>query len=232
MADEKELGREKLKRALERCESEYLYDYPAEEQSLSPSIEYSCNLRKLNCRIKAPFFSRFPTVGKRIAAAAVALMVFMGGIGTISVSAGNPDAEIYFTSEGDGVKFTFLHGSSNVRSENSVQVYSFSSVPEGYVFHDRVTMSRGFSIQTIWKKGENVIVLYQDDLGISMHYKDAEVTTHERNGKKIVAVTDRNRTEYIWTNADAAFTLFTTEKMTNEEVFALVETLAKLEEVP
>ena len=226
MNEEEKLGQEYLERAFDRIHKLYLEENPPIEGEVIYSPKYIKAINKLLGKKETKKIKFFDSIGKRIVAAIVAVMLVVGG--SIGVYAFREPIVKFITEIKDKFVEIFFCESDVSEAPTEIEtVYTLGYVPEGYELESRENM--GIKAISRWSNGENEIVLTQSLLSnkstldsenvdyVILYIDEIQINIVDKNGIKTL----------YWNNSEYAFKLKFTEVVLDEECIKIIKSITK-----
>ena len=226
MTEEEKLGQEYLERAFDKIHKLYLEENPPIEGEVVYSPKYIKAINKLLGKKETKKIKFFDSIGKRIIAAIVALMLVVGG--GIGVYAFREPIVKFITEIKDKfVEIFFCEADVSKAPAEIETVYTLGYVPDGYELESRENM--GVKARLIWSNGEDEIVLTQRLLSNNatidsektdfriLYIDELQIITTDKNGSKAL----------YWNNGEYAFELKFTDNISDEECIKIINSLTE-----
>ena len=226
MTEEEKLGQEYLERAFDKIHKLYLEENPPIEGEVVYSPKYIKAINKLLGKKETKKIKFFDSVGKRIVAAIVAVMLVVGGsIGVYAFR--EPIVEFITEIKDKFVEIFFCEADVSEAPTEIETVYTLDYVPDGYVLESRE--NNIVKVKTIWSNGEDKIVLLQSLLSNKstldsenndytvLYMDEIQVNVMHKSGIKTL----------YWNNSQYAFKLNLAEFISDEECLKIISSITE-----
>lgn len=224
MTEEEKLGQEYLERAFDKIHKLYLEENPPIEGEVVYSPKYIKAINKLLGKKETKKIKFFDSIGKRIVATIVALMLVVGG--GIGVYAFREPIVKFITEIKDKfVEIFFCEADVSEAPTEIETVYTLGYVPDGYTLESRE--NKRVKATSIWGDGENEIILMQ------RLFSNNETLDNEESGFRIlytgdmqVVIIDKNDNKNVyWNDGEYAFELKLKNNISDEECLKIVKSI-------
>ena len=224
MTEEEKLGQEYLERAFDKIHKLYLEENPPIEGEVVYSPKYIKAINKLLGKKETKKIKFFDSIGKRIVAAIVAVMLVVGG--GIGVYAFREPIVKFITEIKDKfVEIFFCEADISEAPTEIETVYTLGYVPDGYVLESR--KNKRVKATSIWGDGENEIILMQ------RLFSNNETLDNEESGFRIlytgdmqVVIIDKNDNKNVyWNDGEYAFELKLKNNISDEECLKIIKSI-------
>ena len=226
MTEEEKLGQEYLERAFDKIHKLYLEENPPIEGEVVYSPKYIKAINKLLGKKETKKIKFFGSIGKRIVATIVALMLVVGG--GIGVYAFREPIVKFITEIKDKfVEIFFCEADVSKAPAEIETVYTLGYVPDGYELESRENM--GVKARLIWSNGEDEIVLTQRLLSNNETFDNEEsgFRTLYANEIQIFAADKNGDINLYWNNEEYTFRLKFTDNISDEECLKIINSLTE-----
>lgn len=224
MTEEEKLGQEYLERAFDKIHKLYLEENPPIEGEVVYSPKYIKAINKLLGKKETKKIKFFDSIGKRIVAAIVAVMLVVGG--GIGVYAFREPIVKFITEIKDKfVEIFFCEADISEAPTEIETVYTLGYVPDGYMLESRENNIVNF--ETVWSNGEDRVVLLQRLLSNNETFdnEESEFRTLHINDIQIVIIDKNGDKNLYWNNGKYAFYLKFTDNVSDEECLKIIKSI-------
>ena len=226
MTEEEKLGQEYLERAFDKIHKLYLEENPPIEGEVVYSPKYIKAINKLLGKKETKKIKFFDSIGKRIVAAIVAVMLVVGG--GIGVYAFREPIVKFITEIKDKfVEIFFCEADVSEAPTEIETVYTLGYVPDGYVLESRKNM--GVKTISKWSNGEDEIILLEKLISNKETFDNEEAEFRILYINEIqIFVTNKNGDKNLyWNNGKYAFNLKITDNVSDEECLKIINSLTE-----
>ncbi len=227
MSKKKMTGREVLEEALRGCCSTYCNQYPRYEGEINLGDDYENYMDSLIRRSKNPFRRYFNTAGGRVAGIAAAMLIAFSC--SMTVKAVRETVVEFFTNIYE--KFVeIIFGEDDIaKAPDTIEtVYTLGFVPDGYAIDQFIIDD--IMVDMAWKnENGDRLVLSQGVLTGSniLDTEESNCSIIERNGRMIAYSEKYGIKSFFWNSAEYEFSLTVSSNISEDEVFALIDSLKK-----
>lgn len=227
MSKKKMTGREVLEEALRGCCSTYCDQYPRYEGEIDLGDDYENYMDNLIRRSKNPFQRYFNTAGRRVAGIAATMLIAFSC--SMTVKAVREPVVEFFTNIYEKLVEIFFGEDDIAKAPDTIEtVYTLGFIPDGYEV-DRFIIDDS-ATSMLWRNAQgDMIVLSQGvlDGSFTVDVEESNCDIIERNGKKIVYAEKYGRRYFFWNSTEYEFSLTVSSNISEDEVFALIDSLKK-----
>ena len=226
MTEEEKLGQEYLERAFDKIHKLYLEENPPIEGEVVYSPKYIKAINKLLGKKETKKIKLFDSIGKRIVAAIVALMLVLGG--GIGVYAFREPIVKFITEIKDKfVEIFFCEAYVSEAPTEIETVYTLGYVPDGYVFESRENM--GVKFRSMWSDGDNIIILTQRLLSnnLTLDNEESDFRILYADDFQIVVIYKNGDKTLYWNNGIYSFNLKLTDSISDEESLKIIKSITQ-----
>lgn len=227
MTNKERSGRDKLMEAIRISERNYCDKFPLANGAIQYSEDYLQEVDSILKKSRNPIRRCFNTVGKRVAAAVIVVAVLGGSM--MSISAVREPVVEFITNVYEKFVAIFFDKDDVAKAPDTIEtVYILGIIPNEYKI-DQFLIGDTLTYMT-WKNetGER-LVLSQDILkGSSM--LDKEESNYDIigwNGRRIAFAEKYGVKYFFWNSDEYAFSLTVSSNISQEEAFALIDSLKK-----
>ncbi len=227
MSKKKMTGREVLEEALRGCCSTYCDQYPRYEGEIYLGDDYENYMDSLIRRSKNPFQRYFNTVGRRVAGIAAALLIAFSCSMTVKAIR-EPVVEFFANIYEKFVEIIFGEDDIAKAPDTIETVYTLGFIPDGYAIDQFIIDD--IMVDMAWKnENGDRIVLSQGVLTGSniLDTEESNCGIIERNGRIIAYSGKYGIRSFFWNSAEYEFSLTVSSNISEDEVFALIDSLKK-----
>ena len=227
MSKKKMTGREVLEEALRGCCSTYCDQYPRYEGEIDLGDDYENYMDNLIRRSKNPFQRYFNTFGKRVAGIAAAILIAFGCSMTVK-AVREPVVEFFTNIYEKFVEIIFGEDDIAKAPDTIETVYTLGFIPDGYMV-DRFYIDDIMTTMA-WKNENGDRLVLSQGVLMGSNILDAEASNCniiEKNGVKIACSEKYGIKSFFWNSTEYEFSLTISSDISDDEVFALVDSLKK-----
>lgn len=226
MTEEEKLGQEYLERAFDKIHKLYLEENPPIEGDVVYSPKYIKAINKLLGKKETKKIKFFDSVGKRIVAAIVAVMLVVGG--GIGVYAFREPIVKFITEIKDKFVEIFFGEADISKAPTEIKtVYTLGYVPDGYVLESRE--NKIIQSETVWSKGEDKIILMQRLLSnnLTLDNEESDFRILYADDFQIVVIYKNGDKTLYWNNGIYSFNLKLTDSISDEESLKIIKSITQ-----
>ena len=227
MTNKEKSGQDKLMEAMRLSEFSYCEKFPRVEGEIYYSEDYLRDMEKLIKKSRNPIRGCFDTVGKRVAAAAIAAIALSGSM--MSVSAVRKPVVEFITNVYEKFVEIFFDEEDVAKAPSTIDtVYTLGIVPEGYTINKYIIDADSTYMSWINNNGEKLVFMQGILDGNNMiDNEDAQFELISIDGMKIAYVNKNGAKYYFWNTLDYKFTLLVSETISHDAALELIESVAK-----
>lgn len=227
MTNKERAGRDKLMEAMRLSEKTYCDKFPIVNGEILFSKDYLRDVERLIRKSKNPIRWHFDTVGKRVAAAAIAAIALSGSM--MSVSAVRKPVVEFITNVYEKFVEIFFDEEDVAKAPSTIDtVYTLGIVPEGYTINKYIIDANSTYMSWINNNGEKLVFMQGILDGNNMiDNEDAQFELISIDGMKIAYVNKNGAKYYFWNTLDYKFTLLVSETISHDATLELIESVAK-----
>lgn len=199
---------------------------PPIEGEVVYSPKYIKAINKLLGKKETKKIKFFDSIGKRIVAAIVALMLVVGG--GIGVYAFREPIVKFITEIKDKfVEIFFCEADISEAPTEIETVYTLGYVPDGYVLESRE--NRIIQAETVWSNGEDRVVLLQRLLSNNETFdnEQSDFRILHINDLQIVITYKKGDKNLYWNNSKYAFKLDFTDNISDDECIKIINSITE-----
>jgi len=227
MSKKKMTGREVLEEALRGCCSTYCDQYPRYEGKIDLGDDYEKYMHNLIKRSKNPIQRYFNTIGRRVAGIAAAMLIAFGCSMTVK-AVREPVVEFFANIYDTFLEIRFGKDDIEKAPVTIETVYTLGFIPDGYMV-DRFFIGRDTTNMT-WKNENGDRLVLSQGILTGSNILDTEESNYdiiEQNGRKIAYSEKHEIRSFFWNSEDYEFSLTVSSNISENEVFALIDSLKK-----